>query len=94
MSQSYKKECMYCKQEIRMTEKLGKWYPSDPNGGIHYYDERKKQQQQSKQEPKKPELKNLLEAQMLLEGMDARLKRVEKMLFIEGATTTEQHTVR
>ena len=41
----------------------------------------------------KPELKNLLEAQMLLRGMDARLKRVEKMLFIEGSTTTEQHTV-
>ena len=81
---------MYCKQEIKMTERLGRWYPSDPDGGIHYCDERKKQQQQqqqqqSKQEPKKPELKNLLEAQMLLEGFDARLKRVEKMLFKQEA---------
>lgn len=76
-----------------MTEKLGRWYPSDLDGGIHYCEAKKQQQQQSKQEPKKPELKNLLGAQTLLEGMDARLKRVEKMLFIEGATSTEQHTV-
>ena len=80
MSQSYKKSCMFCNREIVMSEKLGKWYPSDLDGGIHYCEAKKKQQQQ-KQEPKKPELKNLLEAQVLLQGMDARLKRVEKMLF-------------
>lgn len=72
---------MYCKQEIKMTEKLGRWYPSDLDGGIHYCEAKKQQQQsQPKQEPKKPELKNLLEAQLLLEQLDARLKRVEKMM--------------
>lgn len=44
MSQSYKKECIYCKQEIKMTERLGRWYPSDLDGGIHYCDAKKKQQ--------------------------------------------------
>jgi hypothetical protein len=80
----YTKPCTYCKKEIRMSQRLGRWYPSDLDGGIHRCEAKKQQQQQSKQEPKKPELKNLLEAQMLLEGMDARLKRVEKMLFQNG----------
>ena len=82
---------MFCNREIVMSERLGKWYPMDLDGGFHYCEAKKRQQQ--KQEQKKPELKNLLEAQLLLRGMDARLKRVEKMLFIEGSTTTEQHTV-
>lgn len=30
-----------------------------------------------------PQLKNILEAQVFLEGIDARLKRVEKILFNE-----------
>ncbi len=72
------KPCTYCKKEIRMSERLGKWYPSDLNGGFHSCEAKK-----SKQVPNRPELKNLLEAQVLLQGMDARLKRVEKMLFIE-----------
>ena len=74
---------MFCNRDIIMTEKLGRWYPSDLDGGTHYCEAKKQHQHLSKQE-QEPELKNLLEAQVLLQGMDARLKRLEKMLFIEG----------
>lgn len=60
-----------------MSEKLGKWYPSDLDGGIHYCEAKK---QQSKQEPPKQQLKNLLEAQLLLEGLDARVKKLERIV--------------
>jgi hypothetical protein len=32
---SYKKECQFCKQEIIMTEKLGKWFPLSINNTPH-----------------------------------------------------------
>jgi hypothetical protein len=88
-----------------MSQRLGKWYSSDLNGGPHYCESKVKEKKQqpadhkenrgskSSQVEKQPQLKDILEAQVLLEGMDARLKRVKEMLFIEGATTTEQHTV-
>jgi hypothetical protein len=76
----YVKPCTYCKKEIRMSERLGRWYPSDLDGGFHYC-EGKKAATKQQQKEEKPQLKNLLEAQVLLEGMDARLKRVEKLLF-------------
>ena len=82
MSQEYTKPCTYCKKEIRMSERLGKWYPTDLDGGYHYCEGKKTQQQKQQPKEEKPQLKNLLEAQLLLQGMDARLKRVEKMLFI------------
>ncbi len=72
---------MFCNREIVMSEKLGKWYPSDLDGGTHYCEAKK--QQKAKDEKQQSQLKNLLEAQLLLQGMDARLKRVEKILFIE-----------
>lgn len=78
-----------------MSQRLGKWYPSDLDGGPHYRESKvmeKKQQQtdhnennglKSPQAEKQAQPRNLLEALVLLEGMNARLKRVEKMLFIE-----------
>lgn len=65
-----------------MSETLGKWFPLNLDNSSHMCRQKKAQQQSQKEE--KPQLKNLLEAQVLLEGMNARLKRVEKMLFIEG----------
>lgn len=77
MSQEYNKPCIYCKKNIRMTERLGKWIPTDLDGGFHYCESKKDKE---KQEPKKPELKNLLEAQLLLEGLDARVKKLERIV--------------
>jgi hypothetical protein len=48
---------------------------------IHRCEAKKQQQSKQLQKEEKPQLKNLLEVQILLEVMDATLKRVEKMLF-------------
>jgi hypothetical protein len=64
-----------------MSERLGRWDPSDLDGGIHRCEAKKQRQSKQFQKELKQQLKNLLEAQILLEVMDARLKRVEKTLF-------------
>jgi len=35
MSQSYVKECIFCKSKIRMSDKEGKWLPYNQDGGQH-----------------------------------------------------------
>jgi hypothetical protein len=70
MSQSYTKSCMFCKQEIVMSDKgAGKWLPYDLNGSVH---ECKKENQTGTKtvETKQP---------LTLEQLDARLRRVESM---------------
>jgi len=64
-----------------MNERLGRWDPSDLDGEIHRCEAKKQQQSEQFQKELKPQLKNLLEAQILLEVMDGRVKRVEKTLF-------------
>jgi hypothetical protein len=51
------------------------------DGGVHLCEEKKQQQSKQLQKEEMTQLKNLLESQILLEVMDARLTRVEKMLF-------------
>ena len=69
MSQSYTKSCMYCKQEIVMSDKgAGKWLPYDLNGSVH---ECKTQGTKKVETNKKP---------LSLEELDARLKRVESIV--------------
>ena len=79
MSQSYNKACMFCKQEIVMSDRgAGKWLPYDLNGTIHECkNKNQKPVQQSQQH--EPQQKPLT-----LETMDIRLKRVENMLFNQG----------
>lgn len=35
MTQSYVKPCMYCKAEIEMSDKDGKWLPYNKDGSAH-----------------------------------------------------------
>ncbi|TLX90875.1 MAG: hypothetical protein E6K94_05505 [Thaumarchaeota archaeon] len=35
MSQSYVKECVFCKDKIRMSDKEGKWLPYNQDGSQH-----------------------------------------------------------
>jgi len=35
MAQSYVKPCIYCKEEIEMSDKEGKWLPYNKNGSPH-----------------------------------------------------------
>jgi hypothetical protein len=35
MSQSYVKECIFCKNEIKMSDEKGKWLPFNKDGTSH-----------------------------------------------------------
>jgi hypothetical protein len=70
MSQSYTKSCMFCKQEIVMSDRAsGKWLPYDLKGRVHECIT------QTSTGTKKVETKTLS-----LEELDARIKRLESML--------------
>jgi hypothetical protein len=36
MAQSYVKPCIYCKEQIEMSDKEGKWLPYNLNNGPHH----------------------------------------------------------
>jgi hypothetical protein len=77
---------MYCKKEIEMSDRAaGQWLPYEPEGDGNLHDCRVKKDGKKGKVPEqeKHELKTVLEAQVFLEGIDARVKRIEKMLFIE-----------
>jgi hypothetical protein len=70
MSQSYTKSCMFCKREIVMSDRAsGNWLPYDLNGEVHEC------KNQSQTGTKKVETRPLS-----LEELDARLKRVERIV--------------
>lgn len=66
---SYKKSCNFCKNEILMTEKLGKWFPLNLDNSPHKCEQEKK-----------PQLKNQLESTILLQQLYERVKRLEKIV--------------
>ena len=67
MSQSYNKPCMFCKQEIVMSDRgAGKWLPYNLNGSVH--------------DCKSSGTKKVETKPLTLEELDARLKRVESIV--------------
>jgi hypothetical protein len=67
MSQSYNKPCMFCKQEIVMSDRTsGNWLPYNLNGSVH--------------DCKSTETKKVETKTLSLEELDARLKRVESIV--------------
>jgi hypothetical protein len=74
MSQSYKKSCMFCKQEIVISDRVSsKWLPYDLKGRVHECNTQA--QAQISTGTKKVETKALS-----LEEIDARLKRLESIV--------------
>jgi hypothetical protein len=53
MNQSYQKECMYCKQQITMSDESGKWLPYNKDGSSHdcRNNNNKDKKEAQKQEP-------------------------------------------
>ena len=76
MSQSYTKACRDCKQQITMTQTNGKWGAYNSDGSYHQCLGESKQQSPAEVKEK--------DKQLSLEVLDARLKKVEAMLFNEG----------
>ena len=73
MSQSYNKSCIFCKNEIVMSDRsTGKWMPYDLNGHVH---ECKTTSTNTSTGTKKVETRPLS-----FEEIDARLKRLESIV--------------
>ena len=67
MSQSYTKSCMFCKQEIVMSDRTsGNWLPYNLNGSVH--------------DCKSTGTKKVETKPLTLEALDMRLKRVESIV--------------
>lgn len=75
MSQSYKKECIYCKNEILMSETLGKWFPLNLDNSPHVC-EGKDQVRKSVSQSKVKKV----EKPLTLEDLDLRLRMVESII--------------
>jgi hypothetical protein len=69
MSQPYNKSCMFCKNEIVMSDRgAGRWLPYDLNGTVH---ECKTTSTSTRTKKIRP---------LSLEEIDARLKRVQSIV--------------
>jgi hypothetical protein len=81
---SYRKKCNYCPQDIVMSQRLGKWYPSDLDGGIHRCstngEGNGKKQANILTQKEGIQLKDLLSATLIIQQLDERLKRVERIV--------------
>jgi hypothetical protein len=64
----YQKECMYCKQEITMSDETGKWLPYNKDGSSHDCRNNKNKKETQKQEPSKKEF-TLEEVRRKLESL-------------------------
>ena len=74
MSQSYNKSCMFCKNEIVMSDRgAGKWLPYNLDGSVHEC--KTTSTSTSTSRTKKVETRPLS-----LEEIDARLKRLESIV--------------
>jgi hypothetical protein len=51
MTKSYKKICDYCKNEIEMSDKEGKWQPYNLDNGKHDCRDKDRPQKQPEKEP-------------------------------------------
>jgi hypothetical protein len=60
----YEKECLYCKNKIRMSKESGKWLPYDLNNGPH--DCRNKKQETSTQAQVDP---SIIQVETILQKM-------------------------
>jgi hypothetical protein len=69
----YQKQCMYCKQEITMSDKEGKWLPFNQDGSSH--DCRNKQTQ--KQEPGNKQ------KEFTLEEVRKKLESIGIIIYVE-----------
>ena len=69
----YTKPCIFCKQEIKMSNDSGNWLPYNLRGSLHECRESKKGNGKPQQQKK----------QLTLEELDTRLQKVEKVLFAD-----------
>ena len=78
MSQ-YQKPCIFCKQEIKVSDNSGKWVPFSLDGTLHECREKDKDKQQVKKEQVQPQQPKKL----TLEYLDITLKKIEALLYVD-----------
>ena len=77
MSQ-YQKPCIFCKQEIKMSDNSGKWLPYNLDGSLHECKDK-----EDKPQVKKEQVQSQQEKKLTLEDLDIRLKKIEALLYVD-----------
>ena len=77
----YSKPCIFCKQEIKMSNDSGNWLPYNLNGTLHEC--RGSRKGKGKDKDKTPEMAKaqLQTTTLTLESLDLRLKKIEYTLY-------------
>ena len=80
----FTKFCIYCNREIRLSNDSGRWLPYNLDNTAHECKgkQTQAQTQQTQQQPQKQvqEQQNKSSLTLTLEELDARLKRVERIV--------------
>ena len=77
---SYSKPCIFCNQEIKMSNDSGNWLPFNLNGSPHVCKDIQKKAEQFTNNKPKPTLADI---DTRLNEMYTRLKKIEAVLFGE-----------
>jgi len=79
---SYSKPCIFCKQEIKMSNDSGNWLPYSLDGTLHECRNKQPQPHAQPQNKKQLTLESLDQRiKEIEESFDMRIKRVEAVLF-------------
>jgi hypothetical protein len=73
----YTKPCIFCNQEIRMSNDTGKWTPYNLDNTIHECRDKSQPQQKQVQQPKS----NTSTSTLSFEEISDRLKKLERAVF-------------
>ena len=71
----YQKPCIFCKQEIRLSNDTGKWLPYNLDGTNH---ECKKSNEQPQPEAPKQQSQSQIKVTLSLESLDQKIKKLEE----------------
>ena len=82
----FTKNCIYCNQEIRLSNDSGRWLPYNLDNTAHECKNTKSSQSQTQQQPEKEVQEHksnltLEDLDLKLKGINERLKRIEATLY-------------
>jgi hypothetical protein len=81
MSQ-YQKPCIFCKQEIKMSDSSGKWLPYNLDGSLHECRENNNNNKKIVTSAKSKSVA-VTATKLTLEDLNKRLKKIEDLLYMD-----------
>ena len=81
----YQKPCIFCKQEIKMSNDSGNWLPYNLDGSLHECRPSKYGKGVEDSSRKQDQYSVRYDNKLTLESLDTRLKKVESILYGESS---------